>query len=136
MNAGTGRIGLVPPSERKRSQSEIVKDISKKLVKYNNLRIFPIEEQTIAVGMGSRGSLPVQYVIQNLDFDKLKDAIPKFLEAARNDKTFQNVDVNLKFNKPEVDIIIDRIKARELGLTVSFFRFGVLQAFLQISIRA
>lgn len=127
MNAGTGRIGLVPPSERKRSQSEIVKDISKKLVKYNNLRIFPIEEQTIAVGMGSRGSLPVQYVIQNLDFDKLKDAIPKFLEAARTDKTFQNVDVNLKFNKPEVDIIIDRIKARELGLTVSDIA-GVLQS--------
>ncbi len=127
MNAGTGRLGLVPPSERKKSQSEITKEISKKLVKYNNLRIFPVEEQTIAVGMGSKGSLPVQYVIQNLDFDKLKEAIPKFLDAARNEKTFQNVDINLKFNKPEVDITINRIKARELGLTVTDIA-GVLQS--------
>jgi len=69
----------------------------------------------------------VQFVVQNLDFAKLKDVIPKFLDAARNDKTFQNVDVNLKFNKPEVDIIINRIKARELGLTVSDIA-GVMQS--------
>jgi len=119
VNSGFGRVGLVPPSERTRSQSDIAKDISRKLTRFNNLRIFPVEEQTISVGLGSRGSLPVQYVIQNLDFDKLKEVIPKFLDAARNDRTFQNVDVNLKFNKPEVDILIDRIKARELGLTVA-----------------
>jgi HAE1 family hydrophobic/amphiphilic exporter-1/multidrug efflux pump len=83
------------------------------------VRVFPIEEQTISVGAGSRGSLPVQFVIQNLDFEKLREIIPEFLEEARSDTTFQNVDVNLKFNKPEVDITIDRIKAREFGLTVS-----------------
>ena len=127
VNAGFGRIGLVPASERKRSQSDIAKDMSKTVMRFNNLRIFPVEEQTISVGLGSRGALPVQYVIQNLDFDKLKEVIPKFLDAARNDKTFQNVDVNLKFNKPEVDILIDRIKARELGLTVSDIA-GVLQS--------
>jgi len=117
INSGRGMIGLVPASERNRSQSEIAKDLSKKLSRFNQVRIFPIEEQTISVGMSSRGSLPVQFVLQNLDFEKLKNVIPEFLEEARNDKTFQNVDVNLKFNKPEVDITIDRIKARELGLT-------------------
>jgi len=127
VNSGFGRIGLVPASERKRSQSDIAKDMSKTVMRFNNLRIFPVEEQTISVGLGSRGSLPVQYVIQNLDFDKLKEVIPKFLDATRNDKTFLNVDVNLKFNKPEVDILIDRIKARELGLTVSDIA-GVLQS--------
>jgi len=127
VNNGFGRVGLVPPSERSRSQSEIAKDISRKLTRFNNLRIFPVEEQTISVGLGSRGSLPVQYVIQNLDFDKLKEVIPKFLDEARNEKTFQNVDVNLKFNKPEVDILIDRIKARELGLTVADIS-GVMQS--------
>jgi len=127
MNAGSGRLGLLPASERKKTQSEIAKELSKRIVRFNNLRIFPVEEQTISVGLGSRGSLPVQYVIQNLNFDRLKTVIPKFLDAARNDKTFQNVDVNLKFNKPEVDIIIDRIKARELGLTVTDIA-GVLQS--------
>jgi len=118
LNGGTGRLALLPASERNMTQSEVVRDLTKKLTQFNNLRIFPVEEQTIAVGLSSKGALPVQFVIQNLDFGKLKSMIPKFLEAARSDKTFQNVDVNLKFNKPEVDIIIDRIKARELGLTV------------------
>ena len=127
VNGGSGRIGLVPTSERVRTQSQIAKDISKKVMRFNNLRIFPVEEQTISVGLGSKGSLPVQFVIQNLDFEKLKSVIPKFLDAARNDKTFQNVDVNLKFNKPEVDILIDRIKARELGLTVTDIA-GVMQS--------
>ncbi len=127
LNAGMGRIALVPTSERERSQSDIAKDMAKKVLRFNNLRIFPVEEQTISVGLGSRGSLPVQYVVQNLDFAKLKDVIPKILDAARSNKTFQNVDVNLKFNKPEVDIVINRIKARELGLTVTDIA-GVLQS--------
>jgi HAE1 family hydrophobic/amphiphilic exporter-1/multidrug efflux pump len=127
VNSGMGRIGLVPPSERKRSQSEIARELTKKVVRFNNVRIFPVEEQTISVG--SRGSLPVQFVIQNLDFEKLKKVIPDFLDEAKNDKTFQNVDVNLKFNKPEVDITIDRIKARELGLTVSDIADVIQSAF-------
>jgi hydrophobe/amphiphile efflux-1 (HAE1) family protein len=119
VNSGFGRIGFVPADERERTQSEIARDMGQKFSRFNNVRVFPIEEQTISVGLGSRGSLPVQFVIQNLDFEKLKEIIPKFLEEARSDTTFQNVDVNLKFNKPEVDITIDRIKAREFGLTVS-----------------
>ena len=119
VNAAMGRLGLVPKSDRERSQSSIALDLTKKIPRFNNVRIFPVEEQTISVGLASRGALPVQFVVQNLDFEKLKNTIPKFLDAARNDKTFQNVDVNLKFNKPEADIKIDRIKARELGLTVN-----------------
>lgn len=119
VNSGFGRVGFVPANERKRTQSEIARDMGQKFARFNNVRVFPIEEQTISVGLGSRGSLPVQFVIQNLDFEKLKEIIPKFLEEARSDNTFQNVDVNLKFNKPEVDITIDRIKAREFGLTVT-----------------
>lgn len=119
VNSGSGRIGLVPRNERQRSQSDIAKDLGKKMGRFNDVKIFPVEEQTIAVGLGSRGSLPVQFVLQNLDFEKLRTIVPKFMELAKDEKTFQNVDVNLKFNKPEVDITIDRIKAREFGLTVS-----------------
>jgi hydrophobe/amphiphile efflux-1 (HAE1) family protein len=119
LNSGSGRLGLVPAAERNRSQSEIARDLAKKVARFNNLRIFPVEEQTISVGLSSKAALPVQFVIQNLDFNKLKEVIPRFLDEARSDKTFQNVDANLKFNKPEVDILINRIKTRELGLTVS-----------------
>ncbi|MDP4266643.1 MAG: efflux RND transporter permease subunit [Bacteroidota bacterium] len=129
VNSGTGRVGLVPKGDRIRSQSEITRYLAKKFTKFNNIRIFPVEEQTISVGLGSKGALPVQFVIQNLDFNKLKEAVPKFLEKARNNKTFQNVDVNLKFNKPEADITIDRIKARELGLTVGDISAVIQSAF-------
>jgi multidrug efflux pump subunit AcrB len=104
VNSGTLRIKLVDPEQRNRSQSDIAKAIGKKLPSINNARIFPVEEQTISVGLGSRGSLPVQFILQNLDFEKIKTVIPKFLEEARKDKTFQNVDVNLKFNKPELQL--------------------------------
>jgi len=129
INSAAGRIGLVTTSERTKSQSLIASELTRKMTQFNDLRIFPVEEQTIAVGLASRGALPVQFVIQNLDFEKLRSFIPKFLEAARNDKTFQNVDVNLKFNKPEADLYIDRIKARELGLTVKDINDVLLSAF-------
>lgn len=117
LNSGSAGIRLVDPADRKKTQSEIVKEMTKKLPRFNNIRIFPVEEQTISVG-GSRGSLPVQFILQNLDFEKIKSVIPKFLEEAKKDKTFQNVDVNLKFNKPELQLTIDRIKTRDLGLNM------------------
>jgi HAE1 family hydrophobic/amphiphilic exporter-1/multidrug efflux pump len=87
------------------------------LQRFNNARIFPVQEQTISVGGGSRGSLPVQIVLQNQDLDKLREIIPKFLDEARKDKTFSNVDVNIKFNRPEVQLVLDRIKLKDLGLS-------------------
>lgn len=129
INSGTARIAFVDPDKRTRSQSEIARHIARKLPQFNNARIFPVEEQTISVGLGSRGSLPVQYILQNLDFEKIKAVIPKFLEEARKDKTFSNVDVNLKFNKPELQITIDRIKAKDLGLSISDVADVVSSAF-------
>ncbi|HNE93071.1 MAG TPA: efflux RND transporter permease subunit, partial [Chitinophagaceae bacterium] len=55
--------------------------------------------------------------------------IPKFLEEARKDKTFQNVDVNLKFNKPELHLTIDRLKAKDLGLSTTDIAEVIQSAF-------
>ncbi|MBS1920664.1 MAG: efflux RND transporter permease subunit [Bacteroidetes bacterium] len=116
-NSSMPRLGLVPPEDRKRTQNEIANDIQSKLSRFNGARIFAIQEQTIAVGLGSRGSLPVQFILQNQDLNKLHDMIPKFLDAARKDKTFANVDVNLKFNTPELQLTVDRMKIKDLGLS-------------------
>ena len=118
-NSAMGRLGMVAPNERKRTQSEVAADLNKKFKKFKNVRVFSVEEQTISVGMQSRGSLPVQFIIQNLDFQKIRNVLPGFLEAAKKDKTFQNVDVNLKFNKPELDLTIDRMRAKDLGLSTA-----------------
>jgi HAE1 family hydrophobic/amphiphilic exporter-1/multidrug efflux pump len=116
-NSSQPRIGLVPPADRTRTQDEIANDLQAKLNRYNDARIFAVQEQTIAVGSSSRVGLPVQFILQNQDLNKLKDVIPKFLEEARKDKTFANVDVNLKFNRPELLVTVDRMKAKDLGLS-------------------
>jgi HAE1 family hydrophobic/amphiphilic exporter-1/multidrug efflux pump len=119
INSAQPRIGLVDPKDRKRSQNDIANDLQKKLTRFNDARIFAIQEQTIAVGTGSKAALPVQFVLQNQDLSKLKEMVPKFLEEARKDKTFSNVDVNLKFNKPELLITVDRMKVKDLGLSTN-----------------
>ena len=117
INSTQPRLGLVEPGERERSQADIASDLQKKLTRFNEARIFAVQEQTIAVGAGSRGGLPVQFVLQSQDLDKLREVIPKFLDEAKKDPTFSNVDVNLKFNKPEVELSLDRIKVKDLALS-------------------
>ncbi|UAY52968.1 efflux RND transporter permease subunit [Ferruginibacter albus] len=119
VNTTAPRIGLIPPDQRNRTQDQIVNDLQKKLNRFNDTRIFAVQEQTIAVGSSSKTGLPVQFVLQNQDLNKLKDIIPKFLDEARKDKTFSNVDVNLKFTKPELDVTLDRMKAKDLGLSTN-----------------
>ena len=106
VNTGFVRISLVDPKDRTRSQQEIVDMINRNLPKYNEGRAFAVQEQTISVNR--RGGLPVQFVIQNNDFDKITNILPKFLEEANKSPVFQGVDTDLKLNKPELKIDIDR----------------------------
>jgi len=116
VNSGFVRVTLVDPTERDRSQQEIVDAVSKNLASFPQGRAFPVQEQTIAVNR--RGGLPVQFVIQNNDFEKLKAVLPKFLEAANNHPSLQGADIDLKFNKPELRVQINRLKATQLGVSV------------------
>ena len=119
VNTSQPRISLVDPSKRKRSQAEIASDLQKKMGRFNDARIFATQEQTISVGFGSRGSLPIQFILQNQDLSRLRKIIPKFLDEVRKDKTFANSDVSLKFNKPEIQLTVDRMKIKDLGLSTT-----------------
>ncbi|HVZ24584.1 MAG TPA: efflux RND transporter permease subunit, partial [Sediminibacterium sp.] len=68
-NTSSPRLALIDPSLRKRSQNDIVNDLQKKLSRFNEARVFAIQEQTISVGLGSKGSLPVQFILQNQDLN-------------------------------------------------------------------
>jgi len=118
-NSSQPRIGLIDPTLRHRSQNQIYNDLQRKMARFNDARVIAIQEQTIAVGSGSKTSLPVQFVIENQDLDKMKQIMPAFLDACRKDKTFSNVDVNLKFNKPELQLTVDRMKIKDLGLSTN-----------------
>jgi multidrug efflux pump len=115
-NVGMVRVTLVDPNERGRSQKEIVDMVNRNLPKFNQGRAIAIEEQTISVNR--RGGQPVQFVIQNNDFNKLTKVLPQFLEEANKSSILQGVDADLKFNKPELRINVDRLKASELGVSV------------------
>ncbi|MGI4737636.1 MAG: efflux RND transporter permease subunit [Janthinobacterium lividum] len=128
-NSGQVRTGLVPPDQRQRSQEQIAKYLTKNTKRFNDARVFVVQEQTIAVGSGAKSGLPVQFVLQNVDLARIRAALPKFLAAARQDPTFQNVDANLKFNKPEVQLTFDRLKIRDLGLTTQDVAAAVQGAF-------
>lgn len=116
-NSGFVRVTLTDPADRNRSQQEIVDMVNKNLRKFPDGRAFPIQEQTISVNR--RGGLPVQFVLQNNDFNKIAEVLPKFLEEANKSPVFEGVDADLKFNKPELKINIDRLKASELGVSVN-----------------
>ena len=118
-NTGGVSLYLTEPNERKVTQRQIYDKLVAKYRSFPEARVIPNQEQTIATSMASGSQLPVQFVIQNLDFEKLRQMLPKFLDEARKDSIFSNVDVNLKFNKPEINLTVDRLKATDLGVNVS-----------------
>ena len=118
INSGFVSVVLVPPGERDKSQMQIANELSAIVSKYNFARTFVTQDQTISVG-GGFGALPVQYVVQATNIEKLKEIIPEFMEKANATGAFNMVDLDLKFNKPELQIEIDRAKAREMGVEVA-----------------
>lgn len=115
-NSGFVRLGLVQPDERERSQQEIADDLSRLTSGYSEGRVSVSQQPTISVNR--RGGLPIQYIIQAPNFQKLEEKIPEFMDELAKDNTFSITDVNLKFNKPEVYVSIDREKAQSLGVSV------------------
>ncbi|MFI5172182.1 MAG: efflux RND transporter permease subunit [Chitinophagales bacterium] len=115
-NSAFVRVSLVEAQDRTSSQQQLADEIAGIVKQYNFARTFISQEQTI--GGDRRAGLPVQYVIEAPDFEKLREVIPQFMEKASQEPAFQVVDINLKFNKPELIIEIDRDRARVLGVTV------------------
>jgi hydrophobe/amphiphile efflux-1 (HAE1) family protein len=116
VNTGRIRLALKDVGDRERSQKEIAADFTKWTKKYTQAKVTVSEQPTIAVNR--RGGLPIQYIIQAPNFEKLREKIPLFMDEASQNETFSNVDVNLKFNKPEINVSINREKAESLGISV------------------
>jgi multidrug efflux pump len=117
LNSGFISLSLIPPAERTRSQDDIAKSLMPYLNRLNYAKSIVSQEQTISVGRSFR-SLPVQYVIQAQTFEKLKSIIPVFMEEVSKHPAFAVNDLDLKFNKPEIRVDIDRERAQELGVSV------------------
>jgi multidrug efflux pump len=114
-NSGFIRLFLTDASERPRTQQEIFTQVNASLKGVTAVRAFA--QQPASIG-DRRGGLPVQYVIQAPTLEKLKEVIPPFLEKASQNPAFIFTDINLKFTKPELEIEIDRERARNMGVSV------------------
>jgi hydrophobe/amphiphile efflux-1 (HAE1) family protein len=116
-NSGVIRMGLTDPEDRGRSQEEIAAQLTRITKKYSEGKVLVTQQPTISVGR--RGGLPISYIIQAQNFAKLREKVPEFMDEVSKDPTFTVSDVNLKFNKPEINLTIDRDKAKNLGVSVS-----------------
>lgn len=116
INSGFFNVMLSEPKDRTRSQQEIVDMVNRNLKNFPQGRAFASQEQTISTSR--RGGQPVQFVIQNNDFNKIRKVLPEFLDEAKKSPVLEGVDADLKFNKPELGINIDRLRASELGVSV------------------
>ncbi|MFH6982805.1 efflux RND transporter permease subunit [Marinoscillum luteum] len=106
---------LEDAKNRKRTQHEIVMDVQPEVAKSTKARAFINEPESIG---RSFGGMPVSFVIQARNLDQLKEVLPAFLAKASANPHFSFVDLNLKFNKPEIGVRIDREKAQTMGVSV------------------
>jgi len=108
------RTVLIPPSERERSQQEIANQLTAELRKKTKARTSVIQQSTFG---GRRAGQPIQYVLQAQNIEKLREVLPTFMAEVQDNPVFAMADVNLKFTKPELQIVINRDKANLLGVS-------------------
>lgn len=113
---GGGMVNLALPDikDRQRSQMEIADELTKAVRPQTGARAFVQQQSTFG---GRRSSMPIQYVLQATNLEKLEEFIPEFMKRVNESPLFQMSDVNLKFTKPETRIIIDRDKSALLGVS-------------------
>jgi len=111
---GSLRVVLVKPDQRESSQQEIANRMSAAVRKKTKARASVMQQSTFG---GRRAGMPIQYVLQAPNIDKLREIIPVFMAEVQDNPTFQMADINLKFTKPELQIQINRDKANLLGVS-------------------
>ncbi|MEB3342174.1 efflux RND transporter permease subunit [Okeania sp.] len=117
-NRGFAFTNLKPWSERQKpeqAQQEIVKRLFGVFAPITDGRVFPINPGSLP---GNGRSQPLQFVLQGTDLDELAQVSEEFANEAQKLPQLQNIDTDLKINKPEVRVEIDRAQAANLGISV------------------
>ena len=111
--SGNIQITLKDLKDRDYSQMQVAEKLSRAVQKKTKARAFVQQQSTFG---GRRGGMPVQYVIQATNIEKLEKVLPVFMAKVYENPVFQMADVNLKFSKPEARISINRDKANVMGV--------------------
>ena len=116
VNVAVQSIYLKDPKERKASIQDLYNQYGAASANFRGFLLFPYLPPTIGTRYG--GGMPVQFVLQSQNLDTLTAALPKFLNAVRQSKKLMFADADLKINKPEIKINIDRQKAALMGVSM------------------
>ncbi len=108
-------VGLKPHGERKRSQQEIVASVFPQLLSIPGVMAIAINPPSLGGGFGQ----PVSFVLQAETYDDLQEAVGVMLREAQGLRYLVNMDSDLKLNKPQLEVRIDRDRAAELGVSTS-----------------
>lgn len=108
---------LKQPGEREKSQDELANQINQKLSSMPFAKSFVVQEATIKT-TGGGGQLPLQFVLQAPDLERLKQVLPEFMNRVQDSPAFTVSQVDLKFNKPEITININRNKSTLMGVSI------------------
>ena len=103
-------------SERKRTTSELARDLSPKFAALPGVSAFPITPPSLGQGFASR---PLNFVIISSDsYQNMSGVAQKVMaELAKNPGILQP-DQDLRLNSPEVFIEVDRQRAADMGVSV------------------
>ncbi len=115
---GISFVRLVPWDERERSQQEIVAELQPKMfAAAPGVLAFPVNPASL--GQSPR-SKPVELVIlTSAPYSELREMADAVMAEARNNPNLLNLDLDLKLEKPELRVTIDRDKAADIGGDVS-----------------
>lgn len=92
---------------------EVAEKLSQAVKKKTKARSFIRQQSSFG---GRRASMPIQYVLQATNIEKLEEVLPAFMEKVYENPVFQMADVDLKFSKPEIRVHINRDKANIMGV--------------------
>jgi multidrug efflux pump len=111
-------LGLTDWSERERSSFDIAQELGPKMFSVPGVLAFPITPPSL--GSGGISSNPVEVVIQTTrSYEELQQITDAIMAEARTNPNLINLDTDLKLNKPELRIDVDRDKAADLGVSVA-----------------
>ncbi len=112
--SGNVQITLRDLKDRDYSQMEVAERLTRAVSTKTKARSFVQQQSSFG---GRRGSMPVQYVLQATNIEKLQEVLPIFMARVYDNPTFRMADVDLKFSKPEARIQINRDKASVMGVS-------------------
>jgi multidrug efflux pump len=105
-------VRLTDWDKRSRSVDDILNEVRPRL--FGIPGIFAFAQNPPAFGFGN----PVQFVVQNPNFDSLKFAMDTMVTRARGITGLLNVDTDLRVNKPQLEVNFDRDRAEDLGVPI------------------